>query len=517
MLWRAVRTAEQTPGSPLAAAAFAVTTPLIAVYPAALRDRLLPLAFETMIEGGRSVTAARLLTHQPDDDHALELARGMLRAADGDTDGALAIYDKLANDPDRLVHARAAVRAVELRLSAGRIDAAHAADALDRLLYAWRGGRHELALRERIAELREKSGAWTAALAMLHETETLFPDADEALHARLKAAFARLLQDNALDRLAPLELVSMVEENAGLLPDGPAGEALEERLADRLLALDLPERAAPVLEKLMAAAPSPAGRAGFGARLAALRLREDDAKGALAALVASADTTQADPGAAPVAAPLAAPPAGSPAASAAASASGSPAAPPTNSTGAALTAAAAASPASSLTAPSPAPSSAPLPAPLVERRTLLEADARARLGDRSHAVAALAALGTAAADLAQATILEQAKDWSGAEHALAGYVGKAVPPTGALDQAQQQVLVRYATAAAQAGDEATLATLRTSDSPRMPGGAFGDMFRLLTAAPVEVPADLPRAIRETTLAHGLPKALDALKPPIGTP
>src|SRR5277367_4188746 len=80
MLWRAVRAAGLERGSPMAAASFAVTTPLIGVYPAALRERLLPLAFETMIEGGQKATAARLLAHQPDNDATLALARGMLRA-----------------------------------------------------------------------------------------------------------------------------------------------------------------------------------------------------------------------------------------------------------------------------------------------------------------------------------------------------------------------------------------------------------------------------------------------------
>jgi hypothetical protein len=524
-LWRSVRAAESAHDSPIAAAGFAVTTPLIAVYPTALRRRLLPLAFETMIEGGQPVAAARLLAHQPDDDPSLALARGMLRAANGDTDGALAIYDRLANDPDRLVHAKAAVRAVELRLTAGRIDAGHAADALDRLLYAWRGGQRELAVRERIAVLREQSGDWTAALAMLHEAETLFPDAREAVQARLKGAFTRLLQDKALDRLAPLELVSMVEENADLLPDGPAGEALEERLADRLLALDLPARADPVLDKLTRAAPSPAGRAGFGARLAKLRLDEDDAKGALAALAASADPTMSAPPAVPAAAPEAASVVGPGPAPGAASLAAPGAAPlatpgagPLSATDAIPGAVPGAIPVVTvLAASSGALPPAPLPAPLIERRTLLMAAAQARLGDTAHAVAELAALGTAATDLARATILEQAKDWPGAEHALADYVGKAVPPTGALDQTQQQILVRYATAAAQAGDEATLALLRTGNGPRMPSGAFGDMFRLLTAAPVQVSADLPRAVRETALARDLPKTLGALKPPTGMP
>ncbi len=52
-LWRAVRAAEIAPGSPAAATGFAATVALIDVYPAALRRRLLPLAFETMIEGGQ--------------------------------------------------------------------------------------------------------------------------------------------------------------------------------------------------------------------------------------------------------------------------------------------------------------------------------------------------------------------------------------------------------------------------------------------------------------------------------
>jgi hypothetical protein len=148
---------------------------------------------------------------------------------------------------------------------------------------------------------------------------------------------------------------------------------------------------------------------------------------------------------------------------------------------------------------------------------MLMATAQAQLGDTPRAVAELVKLGTAAADLERATIQEQAKDWPGAEHALTDYIGKTLPPAGTLNQAQQQVLVRYATAAAQAGDEATLAVLRTSDGPRMPSGAFGDMFRLLTAAPVQSSTDLPRAVRETVLAHDLPKALDALKAATATP
>ena len=47
----------------------------------------------------------------------------------------------------------------------GAIDKTQAADALDKLLYAWRGDERELALRERVAELRGQTGAWRVALS----------------------------------------------------------------------------------------------------------------------------------------------------------------------------------------------------------------------------------------------------------------------------------------------------------------------------------------------------------------
>ncbi|MGE4046848.1 MAG: hypothetical protein AB7F35_18445 [Acetobacteraceae bacterium] len=285
--WRAVLMALRQEGSPAAAAIFAGSAPLAFTYPAAMRDRVLPLALETMILGGEIAPAARLLA-QREADPALGLARALLAEAKGDIDGALVRYDELANSRDRLLHARANVRAVDLRLASDRIDAAQAADALDKLLYSWRGDWRDLALRERLADLRRKSGNWPAALAVLRDAKADFPAYAADLQSRMQDTFAAMLHDDAADRMAPLEFVMVVENNADLLPASPGSEALENRLADRLLALDLPKRADFVLAKLMQAAQSDTSRAGFGVRLAELRVREGDPAGALSALSASA-------------------------------------------------------------------------------------------------------------------------------------------------------------------------------------------------------------------------------------
>jgi len=442
VLWRALHVAMRDDASPKAAAALASTAPLLLTYPPPIRDRLLPLAAETMVRGAADAAAKALLA-QCKGLPGLGLARAMLAQATGDTGAALAQYDALAAGRDDFVSARAAARAVKLRLATGKLDKRQAAEAFDRLLYAWRGGPRELTLREKLAGLRQQLGEWRPALALLRESEMLFPNDVKAIHARLQATFDALLRDDSADKLPPLEFVALVDENADLVPNTREGEAMQARLADKLLALDLPKRAGPVLDKLMRAMPAGPARATFGARLATMRLRESDAGGALAALAAS--------------------------------------------------------------------DAADLPAPLADQRVLLRAQAQARWGDVAGAIATLAGLDSVKADAARASILEQAKDWVGADRALADYVAKTVPETGDLNDVARRSLLRLATAAARAGDEATLAALREQQVARMGTGPLADMFRLLTADPVHGTADLDRAGREIGYARALPADLQAMR------
>ncbi|MBV8575043.1 MAG: hypothetical protein JOZ58_08390 [Acetobacteraceae bacterium] len=286
-LWRAVKDAAGEEGSPAAASVFAATAPLVLAYPSPLRDRLLPLVAETMAAAGEIAGAEKLITNR-EDDAPLALARAMLLEAKHDEDAALAAYDALWGSRDRLIRARSALRAVELRLATGRIDARAGADAIDRLLYSWRGDQRELGLRLRLAALRADGGEWRPALSLLRETERLFPDQRAHIHQRMQETFAALLRNGNAGQLPPLELVTVVEDNADVVPDGKAGEELATAVADRLVALDLPARAGAALNKLMQNGPPGPVRARFGARLAALRLGEHDPSGALAALADSA-------------------------------------------------------------------------------------------------------------------------------------------------------------------------------------------------------------------------------------
>ena len=279
-------------GSPKAAAVLAGTAPLLLTYPAELRRRVMPVALETMVLGGMGEAAAPLLAQRATDP-SLAYARALLQQSDGDSEGALAAFDALANSRSQFEHARASIHAIELRLSMGLTDAKAAADAMEARLYAWRGGERDLALRLRIADLRRQTGDWRSVFTQLRTAKADFPAQAAEVDRRLKEAFAAVPRDPNLGKMAPTDLIAMLDENTQLMADGSDGEPMRALLAEKLMALDLPNRADPLLTKLMRAAPYGPARAGFGATLATLRLREGDGDGALLAL---AESNSADMG-----------------------------------------------------------------------------------------------------------------------------------------------------------------------------------------------------------------------------
>jgi hypothetical protein len=279
-LWRALLAAARGEAQ-AAAPALAAGAPLVLAYPDALRARILPPLIEALASGGEAPRAARLLT-EAGEAPGLDLARAMLAEAEGRHEDALRQYAEVAASRDRRQRAAALRLGTELRLSSGAIDAAGAADALDQALFAWRGGAPELDLRRRIAALRLASGNGQAAFAMLDEAGRVYPDQARALRPDLAEAFAV-----ALETAPPLAATTLFDAHPDLLPEGERGEAAVLLLAERLAVLDLPGRAAELLDRAAARAAPPA-RAAIGARLAALRMAEGDAAAALAALDRSA-------------------------------------------------------------------------------------------------------------------------------------------------------------------------------------------------------------------------------------
>ena len=288
-VWRALLRAAKGESEATVAPVLAANLPLLLSYPPTLIAKLLPQAAEAMIAGGQPEAARKLVETFPNDP-ALDLARAALVMASNEGGGlakALEIFDRVINRPDRRARAKAMVRSVELRLAAKEITPAEAADRLERGLFAWRGDDIEYESRRRIAALRQEAGKGRQALALLRETAQFWPDKAAPLREQMITALAGAVAETGGGARGSYDLITLVEANTDLLPGSAAGQELAGKIAENLMRLELPARAAPILEKIMNAAAPGGGRGEAGTRLATALLGAGDFAGVLRALEAS--------------------------------------------------------------------------------------------------------------------------------------------------------------------------------------------------------------------------------------
>ena len=429
-LWRGLRDVEQGKSAPALANMWAS----IGKYPEAIQRQIAPTVIEAAIKGGIHVPASAT------EGASFAFARALQTEMSGDIDGALAAFSSIEKGRDEKDSVRAAVAGTELRLSKGLITPTEAADLIERQTVRWRGDTRELGMRLKSAELRSQAGQWRAALESLQRTETLFPDTTAQV-ASLKTGVFRSLLSADSKAVKPLELVTIANDFADCIPDGPDGERLAGLLADKLAALDLPSRAIPVLKRLLERSETAAKQDEFALRLAQLQLDAGEAAKA-SALLAGIDAGHMDPAS-------------------------------------------------------------------LDHRTILLARAKAEMGDSAGAAEALAALDNPEAEELRATLLAKAGNWQGSLKALESIAAKSVPEQGPLSDKQQDLVLRQATAAVQAGDTAALVKLRRYEPMMMVPRA--DLFRVLTASAVQSAEDLPRSARELAVSKRIPERLSALK------
>ncbi len=281
-LWRAVKLAERDPSSPEAARRFAANLPLLLSYPVPLRNILLPLAGESLVRGGTEAQAALESTLHPA--AALSFARALLAERQGRKPAALADLDRLAFDRDLRIADKAIEEAISLRETMPAAKPRELADLLEAHLLDARIAGHEAASELHLAALRAQAAQWEKALQLLREVAYQHPDQQSEVRNRVAQVLKSLASTPSRIGGAALDQAALIEANADMLPDGAAGSQISLFLAARLKALDLPERAAPIIQRMMRATGSGADKAELGSQLAALDLQQGDFTGARAAL-----------------------------------------------------------------------------------------------------------------------------------------------------------------------------------------------------------------------------------------
>ncbi len=209
--------------------------------------------------------------------------------ASDDRKAALPILQRLAVANDQWSRAHGEYLLVDQLLADNAITPAEAIERLDRVRFVWSGDSLEYNLLRRLGELQIERGDVRSGLNRLREAVSHFPDnADNAaIRARMIDAFADLYDASAARKLPPLTALSLYDDFRDLTPPGPRGDKMIQNLADRLVAMDLLDRAGELLDYQIKNRLTGAEKARVGARLAVVQLLDRKPQTAIAALDAS--------------------------------------------------------------------------------------------------------------------------------------------------------------------------------------------------------------------------------------
>jgi tetratricopeptide (TPR) repeat protein len=290
-LWRGAATAGQGKWDE-AVEHFARAGEIPGGYPRNYTTDLALQAAEAAIRAGDFRGAGAFLdviaegTPTPGERARIDFLRGRVLYAFGDLEAAFDIWTRLAEGEDRWARVRSERSLVQHLLDDGRISVKQAADRLDELRYAWRGDRLEFELLRDLGRLRLEENKFEEGLAALRQAVTYFPDNPESrdLAFELTQAFSDIFTGGAAEAMTPLQALSLYDDFRELTPVGAAGDKIIEALADRLVRVDLLERAARLLDRQVKFRLQGTEKARVGARLALIHLLDRQPESAIQAL-----------------------------------------------------------------------------------------------------------------------------------------------------------------------------------------------------------------------------------------
>jgi tetratricopeptide (TPR) repeat protein len=295
--WRAAHAAA-TGADEAAVNAFHRSENVLGAYPDSVRKRLHLAIAEARLRLGDTKAAkhnlevARALGHNRSDRAEVDylLARKLL--AEGDVEGAETLWREVATSDHASSRARARFVMVERDLAADRIDRKEAIARLERLRFAWRGDTFEAVLLHRLADLYAGGGEYRRALTALRQAASHLPDTAWAQGAadRMRDIFKQVFLEGGADRMPPLKALALYESFRELTPAEPEGDRMISNLVDRLVEVDLLERAADLLDGQVRHRLAGVRRTKAGARLASIYLLDAKPGKALDALDISKGT-----------------------------------------------------------------------------------------------------------------------------------------------------------------------------------------------------------------------------------
>lgn len=265
----------------------------IRFYPPRVRQKLAVFAADAFTRNNQEEEAIKVYDTlnrdgilAPVQGHA-EFTLGSIAAKKNKVKEALDIFDRLASRyTDPFIQTKARFASTMLRYNKGMIDTKAATNELESLRLAWRGDRLQRDILATLAQLYRDNKQYDDTLRTWKYLLESFPNDPESLTIAgdMAAMFEELFLHGMADDMPPLKSLALFYEFRELTPVGERGNDIIQKLADRLAAVDLLDRAAQLLENQIKFRLSGEDRARVGARLALLYLLNKQPNEALGVL-----------------------------------------------------------------------------------------------------------------------------------------------------------------------------------------------------------------------------------------
>ena len=277
-----------------AAKNFGAGDPSLQNYPNPLKGKLLVQRLAVALDSGQSELAQQWRDNVADEldefgptyKARLSYLFGRLYREELDLDNAVGAYQVAADSRDAWSAVRAEYDLVDLNLQQETIEVPEAVQRLERLRFAWRGDAFERKVLDRLGELYIANSDYRNGLNTLKVIVSYFPKHPDGQAAAQKMGdiFRRLYIDGEADNISPLKALALYDEFRELTPAGPEGNLMIQMLAERLVNVDLLDKASAVLGHQVKFRLRGEEKAAVGTKLALIRLIARDPQGALNAL-----------------------------------------------------------------------------------------------------------------------------------------------------------------------------------------------------------------------------------------
>lgn len=205
---------------------------------------------------------------------------------------ALAKYRAAASSLDARAAAQGRLREIALRVAMNDLPRNDAIVALETLTAIWRGDETETEALYLLSSLYRQDGRFREAFHTMRAAVLAHPNSDftRKIQDEASASFQELFLSGRSDALPPIEALGLFYDYRDLTPIGRLGDEMIRKLADRLIAVDLLDQAAELLQHQVDKRLQGAARAQVAAKLAAVYLMNRKPERALATLRATRDS-----------------------------------------------------------------------------------------------------------------------------------------------------------------------------------------------------------------------------------